>query len=282
MQPPPPPPTDNRRGSGSSRDERLPPPPTTTRTKQVSIISGKSESDIVICRFRNSRGQRKTMMVVCACGDEGEDECDAYVFGEEKNKYIHRACLDIQRWTDPNPSAFKMCTACGTDYMIKIREGADVDSGSKARVLRVLCSDSFFLIMALLTGVAICTGIVERFDSCFSAPGGCGEHCKGCCNVPTYLNKSANCPKGGDLLNKFGLKDEDSDGGVQYKTTYFMLGSIVFLIFMGILGTLDLCCVTNHDKVPVDDNNNRYKAGGLKEGDGETKFRFLIYVYCCM
>jgi hypothetical protein len=252
-----------------------------------------SQADaLVTCRFCNAKGKASTMIVPCACD-------------EEANRHIHKSCLNIQRWTDPNPAAFKSCTVCDVDYVMTLREGAHVESGTRARLVRVVCADSFFLIMALLTGVAISTGIVERCDSCFTAPGGCGEHCKGCCNVPVGANASVGCPKGGYLLNAFGLKDTDSvgedDGGFQYKTTYFMLGSVFFIMSMAIVGTMDVCCVVkdgpgpptddedeDEDEGDIDPNqvDQQHRAGGDGGGDtnmyGDTKISFLMYVYCCM
>ena len=210
------------------------PNPRKTHRRSVSMFTGTGRTSLVTCRFCGVTGKRQTMIVPCACNEQDE-------------RYIHRSCLNVQRWTDPDPVSFKKCTACQLDYHMDLRIGANPEKTPAAKVLRYVCSDAFALIFFLLTCMAILTGIVERLDSCGTAPGGCGEHCTGCCNLLPGVNATGICPRGGNLLNKYGILDNDYNGGVQYMTSYFVFGSILFGILLGIVGFLDICCVVNED-----------------------------------
>jgi hypothetical protein len=194
---------------------------------------------------------------------------------------------------------------------MQLRPGASPDKSLRGRFLRYVFADAFALIFFLVAIEMICTGIVERMDSCFTAPGGCGQHCKGCCNLPPGVNQTGSCPRGGNLLNgPFAVLDNDANGGVKYLTTYFVFGAGLFGVLLGVLGLADVCCVIkvpdpDEEQIQVLDDDGNPKgtnsinplhrpggAGGSRiavDSDDEAQLpptdslvSFLIYVYCCM
>ena len=90
---------------------------------QISLFTGTSVEAEVICRFCGVQGPRKSMIAPCACSTD-------------ETRYIHRSCMNTQRWTDPNPAAFKKCLACHLDYHMQLRPGAAPDKSMTARFLR--------------------------------------------------------------------------------------------------------------------------------------------------
>ena len=94
---------------------------------QVSLFTGTSVQTEVVCRFCGVQGPRKLMIAPCACSTD-------------ETRYIHRSCLNTQRWTDPNPAAFKKCLVCDLDYHMQLRPGAGPDKSMTARFFRYVRS----------------------------------------------------------------------------------------------------------------------------------------------
>ena len=118
---------------------------------QISLFTGTSVEAEVICRFCGVQGPRKSMIAPCACSTD-------------ETRYIHRSCMNTQRWTDPNPAAFKKCLACHLDYHMQLRPGAAPDKSMTARFLRYVVRRAFSSLCYLLFFFKFIQKITFFFD----------------------------------------------------------------------------------------------------------------------